>query len=151
MGLASNVVQFVEFAGALLSKTTQLYNSTEGSLRETRDLKFVSVDLRKYADLLKTPATQHDTDLATLAGGCYEIADELLAALAKLDVQGNPTKFESFRKAVRSAWSTEKVADIKKRLSSFRVSSGQMNFHMCADEIASNIPSPQAKVITDIF
>jgi hypothetical protein len=83
VGLASNVVQFVEFAGALLSKTTELYNSAEGSLRESRDLKFVSVDLGKYADLLKTPVAQHDTDLATLADGCYEIAEELLAALAK--------------------------------------------------------------------
>jgi hypothetical protein len=119
LGLESNVVQFVEFAGVLLSKTIELYSSASDLLPESRDLKFVSVDLRKHADLLKTPATQHNTELATLAGECYEIAVELLATLANLDVQRNPTKFKSFREAVRNVWSMEKVVAIEKRLPSF--------------------------------
>jgi hypothetical protein len=58
--------------------------------------------------------------LISLCSSCDDVAKELIGAFAKLKVQGDKSKWKSFRKALRSVWSKEEILGIERRLSSFR-------------------------------
>ena len=51
-GLVSNVLQFVDFAQSLVSKTYEIYKSSNGALKECIDIKDVTETTRTLADAL---------------------------------------------------------------------------------------------------
>jgi hypothetical protein len=68
-----------------------------------------------------------DASLQELCKAVAKASSDLLAALAKLKVRGNKTKWESTRKALRSIWSNEEIRDLEHRLSCFRE---ELNLHI---------------------
>lgn len=128
VGLVGNIVQFIDFAGKLVSKTREGYCSADGALIEHADLETVAVDLLALIDKV-TPHSDINSSASfnALCLSCTDIASELLAALDKLKVQGKKTKWRSFRKALRSVWTKEEIQSIEKQLSSFR---DEINLHI---------------------
>jgi hypothetical protein len=53
VGLASSVLQFVDFAQKLVSKIYEIYNSSYGMLKKHVDIKGVTEKARALADALK--------------------------------------------------------------------------------------------------
>jgi hypothetical protein len=128
VSLASNVVQFLDIAARVVSKSSEVYHSSSGVLRENADLESVTADLKRMADKLKQSRDPGDTDLVKLSSECYDVAEELLVALNKAKVKGSNTVFKCLRKALRSVWTKEKMLDIERRLERFRQ---QMNLGVC--------------------
>lgn len=126
VGLAGNIVQFVDFASKIVSKSHQLQSSTSGALSENITTKQVTEDLKLLADKL-CHLTSTDAALEELCLGCRSVAEELLAALAKLELKGNRSQFQSVRKALKSVWGKDMVNGIEKRLFTFR---DQLNLHV---------------------
>ena len=86
VGLAGNIVQFIDFSGKLLAKSAQLYRSGKCALAENIDFETATNDLALLNKKLKDGATgTGDKALESLCLSCNTVADELLAALNKLD------------------------------------------------------------------
>lgn len=128
IGLAGNVVQFVDFCGKLVSKSVEIYRSREGVLREIIDIETATKDLAQLND--QNSIVTADEALERLCKSCIAVADELLQALGKVKVNGSPQKWLSFRKALRSVWSKEQIRELEQRLAILR---DQLNLRLTAD------------------
>ncbi|XTI94184.1 hypothetical protein V2W45_1473413 [Cenococcum geophilum] len=131
IGLVGNIVQFVDFSGKLVSKSTELYRSSEGALAENSDIETAINHLVLLNNKLKDAATTTgDSALQSLCKSCGTTADQLLAVLDKVKVKGKQGKWKSIRKALRSVWSKEEIEELGQRLERFRE---ELNLHVTVD------------------
>ena len=127
IGLTGNAVQLVDFSSKLIAKSTELYRSSEGALAENIDVETATNHLLLLNNKLKDAATATgDNALKRLCESCKSTADELLAALNKVKVNGKQDRWKSIRKALRSVWSKEKIRELEGRLARFR---DELNLH----------------------
>ena len=122
VGLVANVVDFIDFACHLVSKTIKTYRSADHVLKDNAHREIITNNLIGINKALITSSTAASADpaLSTLYLGCIEVSTELLAALAKVKAGSNPSKWNSVRKALRSVWSKEKISSLEARLGEFR-------------------------------
>jgi hypothetical protein len=119
IGLASAIVQFVDFSSKLVSETKELYHSTQNE-----ELQAVTQDLRELCTKLssaqgRAASVEPSTDelaLLELSGSCKAVADELVAVLEKLRVKSVHEKWGSFKIALKGAMKKEKIESIRARL-----------------------------------
>ena len=131
IGLVGNIVQFIDFSGKLISKSTELYWSSEGALAENIDTETATNHLVLLNSKLQNAATATgDSALESLCKSCSAAADELLAALDKVKVKGKQGKWKSIRKALRSVWSKEEIEELERRLAMLKE---ELNFHVVVD------------------
>ncbi|PMD16751.1 hypothetical protein NA56DRAFT_632624 [Hyaloscypha hepaticicola] len=124
IGLASAIVQFVDFSSKLVSETKELYHSAEGNSIQNEELQAVTEDLKRLCKNLsssqgRAPSAKPSTDelaLLELSGSCKVVADELIAVLEKLRVKAADDKWGSFMMALRGAMKKEKIESIRARL-----------------------------------
>ncbi|KAK1756510.1 hypothetical protein QBC47DRAFT_445089 [Echria macrotheca] len=144
LGLASNVIQFVDFASKLISTAHTLYVSSTGSTAENAELEVLATHIRALADSFcphaavatsnaisnttrgNAPAPKPDA-LHDLASQCRHVADQLLALLASFTVQGRHRTWKSMRTALRASHRSAEMDSILARLD--RISS-QMAMHV---------------------
>jgi hypothetical protein len=136
IGLAGNIVQFVSFSFALVSKSKEIQQSASGLSNEIVDLNTVSQDIRTFSRGLLVNATS-STRLSDIAKRCDTIAEELLEAISKLQdekhVPGSgirPTRWHSFRKALKCVWGKGHIDELKARLELLR---DQVTLHLVSD------------------
>ncbi|KAI9762718.1 MAG: hypothetical protein M1840_001185 [Geoglossum simile] len=132
LSVAGTIVQFVDFSSRVLSRTHELYRSSE-ALSVNQDLDLVSADLFQLSQRLSTPIrgattlspatasmTEDEKLLQKLCSVCSEISVELSTRLSSLRVRGEQKKWESFRQAVKSVWSERDIQELMRRLSTVR-------------------------------
>lgn len=131
IALVGNVLQFVEFSGKLIAKSTELYRSSEGALAENIDLETAASHLVLISTKIQDSATSvNDEALKRLCESCKSTTEELVAALDKVKVDGKKDRWKSIRKALRSVWSREKIYELDRRLSRIKE---ELNLHLVVD------------------
>ena len=128
LGLASNVIQFVDFGSRLLSKSQELYKSADGVTNVNRDLETITKDLTRVCSSLIQPeqyinkeqASDPEIALIPLCRSCKELGDELLLVLQTLKVKGRHQKWNTVRQALRTAWKESRILSYERRLGDFR-------------------------------
>ena len=135
IGLAGNIVQFVSFTFVLISKTRELQESASGTLNENVDLNIIAQDIRTFTSRISSnvhPAMR----LSDVARRCDAIACELLDAITKLQHkhrQGSgkvPTRWQTFRQALKSVWGKAHIEELMTRLERLR---DQVTMHLVSD------------------
>ena len=135
IGLAGNIIQFISFSFVLVSKTKDLRQSASGTLAENVDLKIITQDIRAFSSGITSRAGA-SAQLSEIASRCNAIAEELLDVIARLDkqhVSGSgkaPTRWQSFRKALKCVWGKEQIEGLKARLALLR---DQVTMHLVSD------------------
>jgi hypothetical protein len=139
LGIAGNVLQFVDFASKVVSKGTQYYKSLDGALVENTELSAVADNLSKLSRRLETSMPLEASMLGIRRHGesdpqyspaeqglweankeCYRISVELVETLDKLKISDSHRKWQSFWQALRSSWSEEHIETLSKRLTQAR-------------------------------
>jgi hypothetical protein len=133
LSVAGTIVQFVDFGAKLLSQAAELYKSPVGTLRSNNELELVTTDLRCLITKLRksysagndaessSEDVQQRTSFERLCDEAATLAEELIVRLNKLKVKdGKQRIWRSLKEAVETAWSKNEVADMKRRLLSFR-------------------------------
>ena len=128
IGFISSIVQLVDFCSKCVSKTVELHHSGNGILDENASIEraadhIASLQAEVEAGAVRSP----DPSLHDLCRAIAKASSDLSAALAKLKVQGNKTKWKSLRKALRSVWSKEEIRNLEHRLANFRE---ELNLHI---------------------
>lgn len=112
ISLAASVAQIVDITGRLISKSCEIYQSTDGAFQENAELEFITTDLQMTnARLAKIPlqfGTDNNLDhddraIRELCVGCNEVADELLQQLSLLKL-GRNNKDSRKLESVKYAW-----------------------------------------------
>ncbi|KAL8992069.1 MAG: hypothetical protein Q9169_007398 [Polycauliona sp. 2 TL-2023] len=128
LGVASSIIQLVEFGGKLLAGTRELYNSVDGAIAANRELEVVTKDLNGICTGLSIPpdrylnknAGRSELALIPLAESCKKLGDELLSVLRILKVGNRGRKWATFRLAFLSTWKESKIRDYERRLGRYR-------------------------------
>ena len=132
LGIASNVVQFVDFSREIISTAHDLYKSVSGATAEHFELEILVQSVQQRAGQIRFPSalidallSDEDKALQGLSQQCQIIAEELLTLLQSLKVEGRHLKWKSFYQALRSMKNKTQLESLQLRLD--RLSS-QMNF-----------------------
>ena len=128
LSLASNIVQFLDFGGKLISGVLQLYDAADGATSSNSVLEAISTDLDRLCAGLVMPVgghqddsrTEFETALRPLAESCHGLAQEFVAVLGDLKVQGCHKKWESLRQAFRSIWKQKDIQRYNMQLDQYR-------------------------------
>lgn len=136
LGLASNVVQFVDFGTKLFAGAAELYHSVDGTLAVNAQLETITKDLSSMSAELGTanfygtqPVSADVKNLMELALSCKQLADEVLMVLTKLKVPKGHRKWKSIRQALVGAWKEKEIRAYMGKLDRFR---SQMTAHLIA-------------------
>jgi hypothetical protein len=125
LGLASNIVQFVDFTCKLISTTRELQLSQFGTKVEYMELQSITRNIQQLArqacprdSPYSTIKSKNDETLRELSSQCQEVSEELLSVLESLSVRGmmKHERWESFYQALRSEWNKEYIEDLQLRL-----------------------------------
>ncbi|KAF2114241.1 hypothetical protein BDV96DRAFT_112563 [Lophiotrema nucula] len=121
VGLASNVVQFVQFSCELLSKAREIRHSAHGNLKEHLELDTIAKHLKSHTDQLEVNVTQ-GSSLYDILHQCRNIAIELSSAIQTLQngAPGKRRKWQSFKDALRTVWKEKKITELQARLENLR-------------------------------
>lgn len=129
LGLAGNVVQFLDFGGRLVSKGKEIYKSSDGTTESVIELELIYEGLSEVVDNLRTPqasttsrSDSPDSRLIRLAQACHEVAQNLLDITESLTLDPNTRhrRWRSFRQALKSVWKQGRIDELEDRLSTFR-------------------------------
>ena len=131
VSLASNILQFIDFAQRLFRETVNLHKGTAND--ERTELAFVTNGLSK---LLSQLESQHQSpqgavhepraqnELSAIAGQCQSVGQELAAALERLNKttgeKGIRRLAISFQQALKIIWSKDRIEVLKRRLEDLR-------------------------------
>jgi hypothetical protein len=122
IGLASSVIQIVDFSCKLVSKTREYRTSADGALIEHKELRAAANRLSALSKAIHGPLakcrslrkpTNVDIALGDIAGECLDQASELTQALQGLQIDGpridDRNMWKSFRQALKAIWNKEKI------------------------------------------
>ncbi|KAG8534382.1 uncharacterized protein KY384_001227 [Bacidia gigantensis] len=128
LGLAGNIIQFIDFGSKIVSSSFDIYKSVDGSSSVSRELISLTESLEESCDSLlehQNSMTRHrsikaEKDLLDLSRSCKELAEEFLGRLQSLKVNGGNRKWQSLRQAVKSAWKEKESQVFAERLEKYR-------------------------------
>lgn len=128
LGLASNVVTFIDFTGKLISGSLELYNSADGASASHKVLEDVTKDLEKLCDgliptrsnILESGPSDTEMILLPLLESCRKLGHELLTVLEGIKVQGRRGAWKSARQALKCAWRANEIKNYKEQLDLYR-------------------------------
>ena len=132
VGLAGNLVQFIDFTCKLFDQATSIYHSQAGAGQDTQSLQSITKSLEQVSTSLYESAHQKSQSihsgssstqasvLIRLAKDCELAAGELLSALDDLKAEKPESRWSSFRAALKSTWKAPQVEVLEKRLNTYR-------------------------------
>ena len=127
LSLAGTIVQFVQFAAQIVQATVSGASPVQEDL-ETRTLALRDLIAKLRRQQLSGNASTSfvfradspDKTLQILCDGCAAIAEELLARLDRLKVEGKHKMWKNFKKAIESQWSQNELKSLSSRLTEYR-------------------------------
>jgi len=132
VGLAGNIVQFIDFGCRLLTEARQIQTSSSGVSAKNLEIETVAVKLRYLADGLSSsnplPCIGINYQLKQLADDAILIIDELLEAIEHVRLKGGGN-LRSFAHALQNSGKNKRIEKLDAKLSRMQ---GQLNTHLLA-------------------
>lgn len=128
VGLAGNLIQFVEFGSKLVVGGLDLYKSQDGALPANSELQLITEDLTGICATLMRPRNlmeerqmpEAELGLQKLSRSCVKLENEFLSVLESLKVKGRKRKWENVHQALSTTWRVKDVERYRIRLESYR-------------------------------
>ncbi|KAK6515877.1 hypothetical protein TWF281_004468 [Arthrobotrys megalospora] len=128
IGLASNILGFVDFGRKLVSDARKIYDSKSVDL----DAEFIARNIRQMAEELVAALdsesgssgtgdegsrpNRENAVLKDLATECIKLSKELETRLEGLKPKSGGSKWQNLQQAVKAAWKKEELDTLQKRL-----------------------------------
>lgn len=130
VSLVATICQLIDFSSKVISNTHEIFNSASSSLAVDSELSQVASHIFDLSEKLRpgldngeispTCYTRDEQALVDICKSCNDVAVELFRKLEKLRADGDASKWSSFRKTIRHAWSDRELEDLSRRLSTLR-------------------------------
>jgi hypothetical protein len=125
IGLASNIIAFMDLASKLISRTYEAYNSSTGTSKEITDLTQVIGDLQATARRLSNqvwPArTDDEVAVLNLSRKCQDLSNDIVDILTKLQMKGRKSKLKNIQVAWKTMREKGNLEAIEKRLNTYQM------------------------------
>ncbi|KAF2730145.1 hypothetical protein EJ04DRAFT_586887, partial [Polyplosphaeria fusca] len=127
LGLAANIVQFVEFGATVFRETKEI--AEHGSTVSSKDLASLAADFSNIAgnikrnkdDRVAVNLSVEEKALCDLAQNCIDLASEIAEALEGVSASSsNRSTWENVVKALRNRWSRRRTDELARRLGDYR-------------------------------
>lgn len=125
LGLAANIVQFVDFGFKLLGGAREIYSSASGATKDNEVLESVTkkMDMLSIA-LSAVPTTpnqsQEEKDLSNLAAECAMASNEIFKLLAKIKPKNPKSKLQIGLSIIKTKVKENDIAALEKRIDKYR-------------------------------
>ncbi|KAL2782621.1 hypothetical protein BJX66DRAFT_172511 [Aspergillus keveii] len=123
VGLAGNILQFIDFSYNIISGINKVCSSASGMTPENESLSILVDDFTAVAQGLITdvPAkTENEMKLCALAKNCYAFSEELQGILRRLTV-GNPgSRWDGLKVKWRSMRKEKEIQAIERQLHAYQ-------------------------------
>jgi hypothetical protein len=128
LSIATAVVQFLDFAGKVVSGTTQIYKGQRPKGFEgNADIRVITTSLTNFTKNLQTsrseprlsPWSSQDAAILNLSENCTKVGEQLLTLLERLRSQ-NDHIWESFRVALRTVLNEKAIDKLCQTLDHYR-------------------------------
>ncbi|KAI1323378.1 hypothetical protein F5Y16DRAFT_412669 [Xylariaceae sp. FL0255] len=127
IGLASSVVQLLDFAGKLVSKSKEIYRSGRGSLVKhdeieavTKTLETQSRRIALQANSFQRSSSETGRDLLELCDGVRTLSRTLITTIDSVRCGEGSGRWTSFLQALRTVWKEKEITDMRERLQRYR-------------------------------
>ena len=135
VGLAGNVLQFIDFTHDLITGAQEIRHSSTGLTADNYDLQLIADDLSRLSDGFTVPDSEfvgplsvNQVKISNLALSSKNVSDELLATITQLKGdEKSVLKWHSFRKALKSILKKGEINDLVEKLKGLRE---QLSFHV---------------------
>jgi hypothetical protein len=128
VGLAGNIITFIDLSTKVVSRAKQLYESASGATSENDELESLTKNLKDLADKTRRKPpnisrNEHfsqnitsETVLDNISQQCIQVADELLETLESVKVKGDGRTLKSAFQAVKTVWKQDSIDAVQRRL-----------------------------------
>lgn len=123
IGLAGNIITFIDFSYKIISGMNEVLSSSNGMILENANLDVLAKDLDVITqDLISDapPRTENERQLHTLAASCHELSRELLQTLQGLKVSNKRSKWQGVKVKWQSMRKEKEVNALERRLNSYQ-------------------------------
>ncbi|KAK5194316.1 hypothetical protein LTR92_005558 [Exophiala xenobiotica] len=119
IGLAGNILQFVDFASTLVGQGVEIYRSAVGATAVHTDLRTSIERLdalsKPFRKRVAIPRNEDEAQIVKTAVACNQIARDLATALDKLAATPH-SRSSSVWKALQAVWEQPKIEETVKKL-----------------------------------
>ncbi|KAI0102787.1 hypothetical protein GGR51DRAFT_573819 [Nemania sp. FL0031] len=127
IGLASNLLSFIDFGWELVTEARAIYRSASGITDSDRTIRTIANDTQKLCAAIAARSTDSTEDLQELAQECQRVADELLAIVSKLALPKRTSKslrkYDSLLLALRRNLKKDDINATSQRLQRLQLQS----------------------------
>lgn len=127
LGLASNIVQFIDFTSKLVMNARTLYKSAHQTSTGGLVLQNIADDLTRLSNSVTVSNRPEEEGLKQLAQSAKEFANDLLSLLDDMKIKGRKTKWKSFIVAIKEVRNQEAVTSITSSITRLQT---QMTLHI---------------------
>ena len=120
IGLASNVLQFIDFGTRFVVKAWRIYHGVQGNPDDILDLLASTKDFEAAVAALASEPGTVDNAMHEICASCAEVASQLLTSLRKLAIPEQPSKREALQAAFKRLWKQQDIENLKRRIDGFR-------------------------------
>ncbi|KAI0971271.1 hypothetical protein F4678DRAFT_479605 [Xylaria arbuscula] len=142
LGLASNIIQVIDFVSKLITNARTLYKSADQTSTGSLVLQDVANDLARLCDSVTATNCPEDEGLKRLAQSAKEVSNDILVMLDDLKIKGQKTRWKSFLLAIKEVRSQDAVTSVTSSITRLQT---QMTLH-----IQFQIKSDMVALSTDI-
>jgi hypothetical protein len=120
VGLASNIISFIDFAAKLVDTTVEIHHSVSGATSKDQTVDKATRHLKAHAKKLEADAANaldpSLDDISDLTSDCEEVAQQLLGHLADVQAKDPTSKRQSAKAAIKRYWKAATIRELKGRL-----------------------------------
>jgi hypothetical protein len=124
IGLASAIVQFVDFSTKLIGGAREIYHSTTGSTTQNVTLGVVVIEMRAWSSKRSSPGPSsiqsEEKAICSLAKECQKLSGEILELIQKTKPKKQKSRTEAFSAAIRDKWHESDKLQLLERLENCR-------------------------------
>ena|SRR5277367_356425 len=125
IGLASSIVQFVDFGTKLIGGAREIYRSTTGTTAQNATLEVVITEVRAWCSRLNSPDpssvySEEEKAICSLAAECQKLSGEILELIQKTRPKKEKSRTEAFFAAIRDKWHEDDKHKLQERLGKCR-------------------------------
>ena len=125
VGVAANVVQFLDIGSKFVSSCWEIYTSNRDGVGALPDLQVITKDFDGILKDLEQSEhdgsclSSEDQDFQPLVANCRQVASQLMESLQKVNSPNKSRKRDAVREAVKRLWNDE-ISAVEVRLQKLR-------------------------------